>query len=668
MPLVINSNISSLNAQRQLVSSGMEMDQAMERLSSGRRINSAADDAAGLVISNRMTSQIRGLDRAVANANDGISMIQTAEGAMDESTNILQRMRELSIQSANGIYSDADRMTLDAEVQQLIAELDRIADTTSFNGQLLLDGSLGDVSLQVGADANQTIDFEIQALDAQTLGMGSTSVDALGAAADLGTSSLDLEFNSVLINGQSILEAGETYTGGTDDVHELVDAINENINGVSASLIAEAEFTTTGDGVLENGDTVDITITDTSGNATSFSVTDTQSMADLVAAINEEGSGLVSASLNDDGELVVSAQDAASIQIDDTTTGNLALGATGVQAYSQIVLSSDNGDPITIERGTNGSYADLTSLGFRENSDAGTVEGVGIANASVAWGVGDITINGQAVTDVENTDSLGGKVDAINELTAQTGVTAEAFVSAEIETGGATLSAGAYNINGVTIAAATANTAEAFIIAINDQTDLTGVSAVLSGTTIQLEGNASAITFGTLGTAFGTSQLLESNGSAAAIASGDAIDGGIRLTSESGNAISIELGDNATLAEHGFLETNATAEGSFGTAISSISIASQRGAQDAIDVIDNALETINGLRANLGAVNNRLEFTMSNLSNISENTSAARSRIQDADFAAETAALSRAQVLQQASQAMLAQANAAPQQVLSLLQ
>ncbi|HSG63036.1 MAG TPA: flagellin, partial [Pseudomonadales bacterium] len=159
MPLVINTNVSSLNSQRQLVRSGNDMETAMERLSSGKRINSASDDAAGLAIANRMTSQIRGLNQAVRNANDGISMIQTAEGALDESTNILQRMRELSIQAANGIYTDADRSTLDAEVQQLKAELQRIADSTTFNGQKLLDGSLGTVELQVGNQANQTIDL-----------------------------------------------------------------------------------------------------------------------------------------------------------------------------------------------------------------------------------------------------------------------------------------------------------------------------------------------------------------------------------------------------------------------------------------------------------------------------------------------------------------------------
>ena len=161
MALVINSNIASINAQRQLSSSGMALDRATERLSSGNRINSAKDDAAGLAIGNRMTSQIRGLDQAVRNANDGVSMIQTAEGALQESTNILQRMRELSVQSANGIYNDSDRQTLNAEVQQLKTELDRIATTTSFNGRSLLDGSLGTTKLQVGALSNQTIDVKI---------------------------------------------------------------------------------------------------------------------------------------------------------------------------------------------------------------------------------------------------------------------------------------------------------------------------------------------------------------------------------------------------------------------------------------------------------------------------------------------------------------------------
>ena len=178
MPLVINTNVQSLNAQRQLVKSGDDLSQAMERLSSGKRINTAADDAAGLSISNRMTSQVRGLNQAIRNASDGISLIQTAEGALDETTNILQRIRELAIQSSNGIYNDSNRKTLDAEVQQLKAELDRIADTTSFNGQKLLNGSLGEVSLQVGAQSGEFI----------ALNVGELSTSTLGAAKDAGLS------------------------------------------------------------------------------------------------------------------------------------------------------------------------------------------------------------------------------------------------------------------------------------------------------------------------------------------------------------------------------------------------------------------------------------------------------------------------------------------------
>ena len=165
MSMVINSNIMSLNAQRNLTMSQNEQNTAMERLTSGKRINSAADDAAGLSISNRMTSQINGLNQAVRNANDGSSLIQTAEGALDESTNILQRMRELSVQSANGTYDSGNRSTLNAEVSQLKEELDRISETTSFNGLNILDGTLGKVDLQVGFESNHTITLENGAMD-----------------------------------------------------------------------------------------------------------------------------------------------------------------------------------------------------------------------------------------------------------------------------------------------------------------------------------------------------------------------------------------------------------------------------------------------------------------------------------------------------------------------
>lgn len=158
MALYVNTNTSSLNAQRSLMNSSNDLDTSFQRLSSGQRINSAADDAAGLLISNRLTSQINGLNQSVRNANDGISLAQTAEAALDESTNMLQRMRTLSIQSANGSNSDEDRVAIQQEISQLSTEINRIASDTTFGGETLLDGTYDGI-FQVGADSNQTISF-----------------------------------------------------------------------------------------------------------------------------------------------------------------------------------------------------------------------------------------------------------------------------------------------------------------------------------------------------------------------------------------------------------------------------------------------------------------------------------------------------------------------------
>ena len=161
MALYVNTNTTSINAQRQLASSSNDLDTSFQRLASGKRINSASDDAAGMQSSNRLTSQTNGLNQAMRNANDGISLAQTAEGAMDEATNMLQRMRTLSIQSANGSNSDADRLALQQEVGQLSTEIDRIAETTTFGGQNLLDGTYTAGVFQVGADSYQTISFAL---------------------------------------------------------------------------------------------------------------------------------------------------------------------------------------------------------------------------------------------------------------------------------------------------------------------------------------------------------------------------------------------------------------------------------------------------------------------------------------------------------------------------
>jgi flagellin len=572
MALVINSNIASINAQRQLMNSGNALDRATERLSSGNRINSAKDDAAGLAIGNRMTSQVRGLDQAIRNANDGVSLIQTAEGALQESTNILQRMRELSVQSANGIYNTADRNTLNAEVQQLKSELDRIADTTSFNGRALLDGTLGKTDLQIGSQANQTLSVNIGKFD--TGALGGSSGDLVGSSTTLAAlqalTAGDLEIND---KQATVLTATNAGT-----INDALETLNSDFNavGVNVSAVSELKVGSTGSGQLIAGtDVLTITVTDGDGQAQAIKVTGTNNMEEVVAKINEAAGGIVQASLSDEGKLVLTAENSESIALTGTGDAIANVGATGtVSADFSLVLNKAPGNTTGIKVET-GTPADLITAGFNATQTDGSIQGSTVAVQ--ALNAGDLVING-------------------------------------VEIG--TIAAGA------DAAGQAANVVEA----INKKSADTGVVAYIGGT------NA------------------------------------ISLKSTNGEEISVKYGENATAANvtsaTGLLERNAT-EGV--GSVSSIDISTAAGAQKAIGIIDKAIDQVSSTRAELGAVNNRLDFTVSNLANISEKTSAARSRINDADFAAETAALSRSQVLQQAATAMLAQSNARPQQVLSLL-
>ncbi|MBX2807609.1 MAG: flagellar biosynthesis protein FliC [Cellvibrionaceae bacterium] len=584
MPLVINTNVSSLNAQRQLVRSGQDLDQAMERLSSGKRVNTAADDAAGLAISNRMTSQIKGLDQAIRNANDGVSMIQTAEGALDEVTNILQRMRELAIQAANGIYSDVDRATLDAEVQQLKSELDRIAESTSFNGQPLLDGSQQDVTLQVGSEATDTIAYSISSMNTDTLG-GGTSADVVGAVmtdtiTNIATA-VDATDGILSINGQNVGSlAAQT------DLGAVLDTINAAVSGVEVSSFLEITATADGDGVLRNGAHMDITLVNLDGEQQAFDVGESGTMEELVDRINEITGGTVKASLNADERLVLTSSDAQTITI----------GYTGDDVSSSGI----------------GATTYFPQLAFEITDDS--VEHVNIA------------ITGSATTVGTLMEDLG-----LNNRTNSTITTATL-----VTTTSSSITEGDIAINGVALSGYTAGT--------NAGDNLHSLVAMINGKSDEH------------GVVASTTALAASTVGATLI-----------LNSVDNDTIAIDLsGTTGTYANTGLVEINNTA--SFGDTISSVKVDTIDDAQAALNVIDSALETINTIRADLGAINNRLEFTMSNLANVVENTAASRSRIIDADFAAESAMLSRAQVLQQASQAMLAQANARPQQVLQLLQ
>jgi flagellin len=672
MSLVVNTNLPALNAQRNLTKSQGSLQTSLQRLSSGLRINSAKDDAAGLALSNRMASQIRGLNQAVRNANDGISLAQTAEGALSESTNILQRMRELAIESANGIYSDGDRSKLNDEFTQLNQELNRIAKTTSFNGQPILDGSLKSVDLQVGDQANQIITLKIQAVDTKTLGMGSVSVDMMSGESNLAAltgAAAALGENDVLINGQSVLKSGQTFDGATDTTGKLIDYINTNVNGVTASTYTQVKATGAGTGALLAGtDTLTVTMTKLDNTTTAFTITDTGSLQEIADKLNEQSGGLLSVTVGDDNKLVIAANDSASLTVAGSTPAALAnTGLSAATTQANLILTSDHGDPITVTRGATGTVADLSALGFRENTLSGVVQGNSLLPGASATplGVGDLTINGVAI-DVTNTGSLQGKVAAINAVQQDTSVTATAFSSAEIETSGALLTGGTFDLNGSPVLI-TVPTLQGLVDGFNAATSSTGVTARVLGSRVVLEGDVASLNFGAGTTGvFGASTLAAAGQPAAAITNASVVDGGIKLSSSNGNPISVDV-SAAGAASTGLVDANATADGSFGTAIAQTSIDTVSHATKSLAVIDKALDTINDIRAGLGAVSNRLDFTISNLSNIVENASAAQSRIMDADFAAETANMTKNQILQQAGISILSQANSLPQQVLSLL-
>ncbi|MDO6443693.1 flagellin [Marinobacter sp. 2_MG-2023] len=492
MALGINTNVASLNAQNQLGKSQSLNDQALQRLSSGLRINSAKDDAAGLAISTRFQSQISGLNVATRNANDGISLAQTTEGALDEITNNLQRIRELAVQSANATNSDSDRAALNDEVQQRLEEIDRISSQTAFNGLRVLDGSFGQQDFQVGANAGETIGINL------TQG---TRASQIGSIAQV-----DLD-----VDGEAIAD-GQSFTlrVGTGEVQTVdIEA------GSSAASIAD-------------------TIRSTVGGASS-----------------------------------VTAENSQTIDFADVTLTTAASGAD-TESYT------------------------LT---------------VGVGSESV-----DLAFNSPEA-DGANTVTVEDVRDAINSNS----VLADSGISASVD-GGDLVIAQADGEN----------------FTIQEAAAVTGTATI---TDLDAEG------------------LLDSTGSAG-YGTETNFSGTVSFTAEDSVVV-----DGTDVASVGAAQ-NVSADGF----IEDIDISNVDGANEAIARVDAALTSVNGLRGELGAIQNRFESTIANLSTSVENLSASNSRILDADFAAETANLAKSQVLQQAGISVLAQANARPQQVLSLLQ
>lgn len=522
MASTINTNVQSLTAQRNLSSSQSAMSTSMARLSSGLRINSAKDDAAGLAISERFTSQIRGVNQAARNANDGISLAQVAEGALGSASSILQRVRELAVQSANATNSSSDRAALNAEVSQLTAELNRIAQTTQFNGQNILDGSFTSATFQVGANANQTI-------------IATTA-----------------NFSTTKYGNNRIGSSVASSTGGTGD---LVLGTTSAGTNPSTAVTGSTSPVTTADTLVVSGAT---------------------------------GTANVSVNIGDSAKLV-----AASI--------NAQAGTTGVTATARTEVDINNFT-------TAGSY----SLTVVSNNPVAT----------------PVTIGFNIGSALNTNDGLAAAVTAFNDKSSQTGITAKL------------------------------NAAGTGITLTND-----------SGADIQINSAAASVgTFDVVNAPVGPipPAVVTTTPAVVSMAAGGSayVVGALTLDSNGSFSVSNTNGESTGTGASYFSTANSASELQ---SASTMDVSTVEAATRTLTTVDSSLSVISSQRAKFGALQSRFETAISSLQTTSENLSASRSRIQDADFAMETANLSRTQILQQAGTAMVAQANQLPQSVLQLL-
>ncbi len=534
MALTVNTNVASLNTQRNLNTSSKGLDTSLQRLSTGFRINSAKDDAAGLQISNRLTSQINGLNVAVRNSNDGISLAQTAEGALQQSTGILQRMRDLALQSANGSNGASERAALQGEVAQLQQELNRIAETTSFGARKLLDGNFGSQNFQVGANAFETISVSIG-------GAGATNIGAN-------------RFNS-------------SVAGGTSTAAR---------SGIAATQVADYD-------------------------------------AGVASGIGFAASPATSAGLTLKGKLGTASVllNAGASARELATATNAVSDSTGVTATARTAarLQAAGGGGFTA---TGPGTISFTLYGANNSSESAGVQ---------------ISAN---ITDFSNLSALA---DAVNKETGKTGISARTLLDGTMEL--------------------VSEKGDDILITDYTATDGAGAAITAELQTLAYEGDNGIADAADASDTIGTAAGLAGTGDGAVAV------GQVRF--ESPDAFEVE---NFSTIDTGIQDASV-----FSTleSVAEVDISSAIGAQNALGIISSAISNIDSQRAQLGAVQNRFENTISNLQNISENASAARSRIRDTDFAAETSELTKNQILQQAGTAILAQANQLPQAVLSLL-
>ncbi|EFB5277438.1 FliC/FljB family flagellin [Shigella dysenteriae] len=578
MAQVINTNSLSLITQNNINKNQSALSSSIERLSSGLRINSAKDDAAGQAIANRFTSNIKGLTQAARNANDGISVAQTTEGALSEINNNLQRIRELTVQASTGTNSDSDLDSIQDEIKSRLDEIDRVSGQTQFNGVNVLakDGSM---KIQVGANDGQTITIDLKKIDSDTLGLSGFNVNGSGAVANTAATKSDLAAAQLLAPGTADANGTVTYTVGA---------------GLKTSTAADVIAS------LANNAKVNATIANGFGSPTATDYTYNSATGDFTY------SATIAAGTNSGDSNSAQLQSFLTPKAGDTANLNVKIGSTSID----VVLASDG--KITAK---DGSELFIDVDGNLTQNNAGTVKAATLDALTKNWHTTGTpgAVSTVITTEDETTFTLAGGTDATTSgaiTVANARMSAESLQSATKSTG-FTVDVGA-----------TGNSAG------DIKVDSKGIVQQYTGTVFE---DAYTKADGSLTTDNTTNLFLQKDGT---------------VTNGSGKAVYVSADGNFTTDAETKAATTA----------------------DPLKALDEAISSIDKFRSSLGAVQNRLDSAVTNLNNTTTNLSEAQSRIQDADYATEVSNMSKAQIIQQAGNSVLAKANQVPQQVLSLLQ
>ncbi len=572
--MVVQHNLTAMNANRYLGINNSQLSKSLEKLSSGYAINRAGDNAAGLAVSEKMRAQISGLTQASKNAEDGISMVQTYEGALTETDSILQRMRSLAVQSANGSYDNTvDRVAIEQEFKQLNDELDQIADT-DFNGVIVLNG--GQMADGTKVDGTGTIDYTTATREAQQLGTAGGCVKGIGADAYTGTTDETVTFTAAVDADGKV-----TWTPSAGAAGTVTDSANK-AGGFSYA------------GAVVNVDTTKVVTGDTI--AIKFSAkTEAEGLTGKVIGSNTEVTSGTSTAAQ--GTLTISIADNA-VKSDEIAEA----------------INSLNGLTVKTTTGTDGATVASTTINGLSDPGAGKT-----ATLSTLSDGGEVYIKGGDMTKIYY-KAKGGTETQLAGLTAAT------FTASGTDPK-ATSATTVYNVTQASYTPATSS----------------GVELVEPDNKVS-QSNANDAS---------TAKLTYSDHIALQVGARtkDLVDFTFSYDSEGIGELEADL--------------NCTAKG-LGT--SELTLSTQEDANAAIDKIDNAINKVSMVRGTFGAIQNRLEHKINNLDTTNENLTAAESRIRDTDMAAEMMNFTKNQILSQASQSMLAQANQLPQGVLSLLQ